>query len=50
MSERNEVLDLLKKDVRPRFLLESMTWSKSNMLGSFAGFVSRSWINWLKPV
>ena len=49
MSERKFVFDLLNREVRPRFRLERMTWSKSIIAGSWGNLVSRSWMNSLKP-
>jgi len=49
VSERKSVLDLEKKEVRPRLRFDRMIWSKSRMEGWEAGLASRSWMNSLKP-
>lgn len=49
MSLRKSVEDFEKKDVRPRFFLDRIIWSKSLIDGSSERVVSRSWMNSLKP-
>lgn len=50
VSDRKSVLDLLNMEVRPRFLLERMIWSKSMRDRSLAGLSSRSWTNSLNAI
>lgn len=50
VSDRKSVLDLLNMEVRPRFRLERMIWSKSIRERSLAGLSSRSWMNSLNTV
>ena len=48
VSERKEVFDFEKSDVRPLLRLERMISSNSLMEGSSALVASRSWMNSLK--
>lgn len=50
VSDKNDVEDLEKKDVLPRFFFARMISSNSRMEGSSDLRVSRSWMNSLKAI